>query len=143
MKKLLLVVIIIINASINFAQKQNAIQALEQKRYQLMIAGDTAELYNMLAPSLLYYHSNCRIDTKESFLMSIATKEIVHKNISVLSSSIRTYRKRTAIVTGTAMYDIVYQGKEMNLQMLFTNVYIKVHGHWLLVNRQTTKIPNA
>jgi hypothetical protein len=143
MKKNFYVLILLLKFIQVSAQNKTTIELLEQQRYKLMIAADTSELRFMLAPSLLYYHSNCRVDTKESFLKSIATKELEHKNITVLSSSTRIYRKRTAIVTGVAVYDIVYEGKAMNLTMLYTNVYIKTHGHWLLVSRQTTKLPNT
>ncbi len=116
-----------------------AIEAAENTRYRLMINADTAALADVLANSLVYIHSNGKIDTKQSFLQSIGSKELVHKNIVVYKKNIRIYRRTTAIITGECEYDIDYKGKPMKLNFVYTNVYYRLKGHWLLVNRQTCK----
>lgn len=122
------------------AQKAAKLAKLEAQRYKLMIAQDTAALSSLLAPSLQYYHSNGMLDTKQSLLVSIATKELVHKRITITEATNRLYRKKFGIVTGRATYEINYKGTDMVLDFVFTNVYYKLKGKWLLISRQTTKV---
>jgi carbonic anhydrase len=119
--------------------KQKIIEA-ENARYQAMIAQDTFALAGMLANSLQYYHSNGKLDTKQSILQSIATKELVHNNITIEEALVRVYQKKSALVSGKCKYDIVYKEVPMQLHFVYVNVYTRLKGKWILVNRQTTKI---
>jgi hypothetical protein len=140
MKIFFIVVICLLSYAPAFAQKSAVLAKLEAERYKLMIAEDTAALSKLIAPSVQYYHSNGMLDTKQSFLNSIATRELVHKKITVTESTNRIYRKHFGIVTGRATYDITYKGTDMVLNFVFTNVYYKYKGKWLLISRQTTKV---
>lgn len=138
--KLILVMGVVTFSNFSFAQKSKKLDAIEKKRYDLMIAQDTAALSKVLAPSLQYYHSNGMLDTKQSLLNSIGSKELVHKAITIDEHVNRIYRKKFAIVTGKCTYDINYKGNDMVLNFVFTNTYYKYKGRWLLISRQTTKI---
>ncbi len=133
------VIVILLFATIHVQAQVKALQDAEQQRYALMIAGDTTALSTMLAPSLIYYHSNGMADTKQSFLQSIATKTLVHKNITVEEQTTRKYGRKMGVVTGKCTYYINYNGEDMTLHFVFTNMYYKFKGKWLLVSRQTTK----
>jgi hypothetical protein len=141
MKKYVLLYSIVLFAQMAFGKnaKQKILLA-ETTRYAAMIAQDTFALAGMMANSLVYYHSNGMLDTKQSLLQSIATKELVHKNITIQDALVRVYQRKTAIVSGKCTYDIMYKGTAMQLHFVYVNVYTKLKGHWLLVNRQTTKI---
>jgi Domain of unknown function (DUF4440) len=119
---------------------QNQILRAEQLRYDAMIALDTNALKSMLAPSLQYYHSNGKLDTKQSLLISIGSKELVHQAITIEENLVRIFKRNTAIVSGKCVYKIIYHNVPMVLHFVFTNVYIRRRGKWLLANRQTTKI---
>jgi hypothetical protein len=121
-------------------KKYMQLQAAETARYTAMMANDTMVLKDMLANSLQYIHSNGMLDTKESFIHSMSTQELVHKNIAIQTQTIRIYRRKTGIVSGKCIYDIVYKGSAMTLSFFYTNVYYKLKGKWLLINRQTTKL---
>jgi hypothetical protein len=121
-------------------KQRNKVLLAEQQRYTAMINSDTTELNYQLAPSLIYYHSNGKLDTKQSLINSIATKELVHKKITIEENIVRIYQRKTAIVTGKCIYEIEYHNTPITLHFVFTNVYTKLHGQWILVNRQTTKI---
>jgi hypothetical protein len=120
--------------------QRTAVLKTEQQRYDAMINADTNELHYLLAPSLIYYHSNGKLDTKQSLLQSIATKELVHKKITIENNAVRIYQRKTAIVTGNCIYDITYHNTPMTLHFVYTNVLIRLHEKWILVSRQTTKI---
>ena len=141
MKNLILCGILLMQICI--AQAKNAKQKLllaETVRYNAMIAQDTFALAGMIANSLVYYHSNGKLDTKQSLLQSIASKELVHQKITIQDALVRVYQRKTGIVSGKCVYDIIYKGNAMQLHFVYVNVYTKLKGHWILVNRQTTKI---
>jgi ketosteroid isomerase-like protein len=121
------------------SKKQQQLLAIDAQRYKYMIAKDTSNLSALIAPSVQYIHSNGLIDTKQSLLQSIATGELIHKQITTTNNTVRIYRKNTAIITGEAIYNINYKGKDMTLNFVYTNVYYKLKGHWLLVHRHTCK----
>lgn len=141
MKNIIIAFVLMLLYINTYAKNQHdKVAQAEKERYAAMIAGDTFALAGMMTSSLVYYHSNGKLDTKQSLLQSIANKEIIHKNITIEENLIRIYQQKTAIVTGRCTYDINYHGTDMQLHFVFANVYIKLHGKWLLVNRQTTKI---
>jgi Domain of unknown function (DUF4440) len=137
MRLILCVIIFFYNANLN---AQHKLLQIDRQRYDLMIAQDTASLSSMIAPSLVYIHSNGMIDTKQSLLESIGTKTLVHKSISTSEDKVRVYRKRFAIVTGKAIYNINYHNEDMTLNFVYTNVYYKLKGHWILISRQTSPL---
>jgi Domain of unknown function (DUF4440) len=126
--------------SCSVSKQYNKVIQAEQMRYAAMMAGDTSALACMMTPSLQYYHSNGKLDTKQSLLASIASNELVHKKIIIEENKVRIYQRKSAIVTGKCMYEIVYKNIPMTMHFVFTNVYTKLGGKWLLVSRQTTKI---
>jgi hypothetical protein len=141
-KSIFLVLVFCCVCTINAFAKGKLLQKigeLERVRYNLMVQADTAALGKLIHNNCQYYHSNGMLDTKQKLLQSIATKELVHKNIVVTDAYYRFF-KSTAIVTGKATYDIVWKGEPMLLIFAFTNVYAKVKGKWLLVNRNTVKL---
>jgi hypothetical protein len=138
--KIIYTFLLCILATSLFANERAKILVLERQRYNLMEASDTTELSFLIASSVMYIHSNGMLDTKTSFLNSIATKELVHKKITTSEEVVRLYHKKMAIVTGKSIYDINWRGQDMTLNFFHTNVYYKVRGKWLLINRQTSKI---
>jgi ketosteroid isomerase-like protein len=139
MKNIFLIACLICIANVLLAQT-NAIEQIEQKRYRLMQLADTAALAAIMDDNCVYIHSNGMIDTKQSFLQSIATKNLIHKNITIQESAIRMLTKKVAVVTGKCVYDITYHNEDMVLKFVFTNIYQKQKGKWLLVNRQTSPL---
>jgi hypothetical protein len=131
--------ILLIMSCLN-AKAQHKLLQIDRQRYDLMIAKDTANLSAMMAPSLVYIHSNGMVDTKQSLLESIGTKTLIHKSITTSEDNVRIYKKRFAIITGKAVYDINYHNEDMNLKFVYTNVYYKLKGRWILVSRQTSPL---
>jgi hypothetical protein len=119
---------------------QHKLLEIDRQRYNLMIAQDTANLGAMLAPSLGYIHSNGMIDTKQSLLESIGNRTLIHKSINTTEDKVRIYKKRFAIITGKAVYNINYLKQDMTLQFVYTNVYYKLKGHWILISRQASPL---
>jgi Domain of unknown function (DUF4440) len=135
-----IILLLLSTAGIANKKQYQRILLAEQQRYDAMIDADTFALAGMMANSLVYYHSNGKLDTKQSLITSIASKELVHKKITIEENLVRIYHRKSAIVTGKCIYEIEYHNTPMILHFVFTNVYTKLHGQWILVNRQTTKI---
>jgi hypothetical protein len=46
-----------------------------------------------------------------------------------------------AIVTGKGVFSGVNSGTEFSLTLLFTEIYVKKNGQWLLASRHANRLP--
>ena len=116
------------------------ITQLEQQRIAAMMAADTATLDRILSPDLSYTHSSGKLETKEQFLDGIRTGALKYKTVAPEGLSVRLYDS-TAVVTGRCHFQVEAEGRPLDLQVRFTDVYVKRSGAWQLVAWQSTRLP--
>ena len=58
------------------------IKALEDRRYQAMLAGDTAVLDELCSDNLIYTHSKADYDDKRSYLHKVGTRYFTYLEIT-------------------------------------------------------------
>jgi hypothetical protein len=118
------------------------VMAIEKQRFLAMIKKDTAFLYQSLANDLLYCHTTGEVDTKESFIRSIADRMLDYKEMDLQGANTRSY-KNTVIINGK-MHIILYSKRDSKL-LDFTIKYLDVyHKHgkkWQLVAWQSARLP--
>lgn len=115
-----------------------AISRIESKRFEAMSKKDTNYLKFILSPDLVYTHSNGMVETKSDFIQSIATEKIIYQQIGVKEQKIRLY-EMTAVVTGIIHVKGMLQQKEFEIDIRYTDVYIKTND-WKLVVWQSLKL---
>jgi len=116
------------------------IEAIEARRVRAMLQRDTAALEPMLADGLTYAHSNGQIDTKASFLESIASGRLEYKSFDRDDVVVRVFGN-TAVVTGRAAVRVKTGGKDLAFSIRFTDVYVKNEGRWQMTAWQSTRLP--
>lgn len=119
-------------------QESEAISRIETKRYEAMTKADTVYLKFILSDDLVYTHSNGLVENKSEFIQSIISKKIVYKQIGVKEQKIKLYHK-TAVITGVVKVSGSLNGKDFEIDLRYTNVYIK-KDDWKLVVWQSLKI---
>lgn len=124
--------------SVYAQQEAEAISRIESKRYEAMTKADTGYLRFILSDDLVYTHSNGLVETKTDFIQSISSKKIVYKQIGVREQKIKLHQK-TAIVTGVLHVSGSLNGKDFDIDLRYTNVYIK-EKEWKLLAWQSLKI---
>ena len=113
----------------------------ELLRFEKMTQKDVYALEKMLSEDLVYTHSNAAMENKQQHLEAISSGRIVYKKMVRESVSLRIYGK-TALTNGVVQVEGVSNGNTFTLRLQYSAVYRKKHGDWLLLNWQSTKIPD-
>jgi len=124
------------------AQLAERIAALEDERYQAMIAGDIERLSRLLSDRLTYTHSTALTESKAEYLASVAKGVFRYRDIKVSERVIRD-AGGAALVTGRIAIDVLIDGQPKLLQSRFLNVWIEEAGGWRMIAWQSTPIPTA
>ena len=115
------------------------VREVTDRRFAAMVRADTAELDRLLAPDLTYTHSNGRVETREKFLASIASKALVYRSIEPSEVEIRLYGD-AAVATGRVEMKVSTGGQDQAFAARFTAVYVRQEGTWRLTVWQTTRL---
>lgn len=137
--KYILFLILSVSSHATFAQDEAmAISRIEAKRFEAMTKRDTNYLKFILSPDLVYTHSNGMVETKNDFIHSITTEKIIYQQIGIKEQKIKLFDK-TAVITGIVHVKGILQQKEFEIDIRYTDVYIK-NQDWKLVVWQSLKL---
>ena len=89
---------------------------------------------------LMFIHSNGWTENKQEFIQDIKSGKLRYTNIQVLEATVRVY-PTTAIVTGKGKFQVTLEGKDLELTLSYTEVYIQKDGKWLLASRHANRMP--
>ena len=126
-------------ASNDAGKVEQEIKQLESRRFRAMIDGDTGALAGILADELIYTHSSGRTDTKAQFIASLQSGELKYETINTDDVKVRIYGA-AAVVTGQASIKLKSKGQELDLQLRYTDVFVKHGRAWQMVAWQSTRI---
>jgi uncharacterized protein (TIGR02246 family) len=118
---------------------EREVREVTDRRFAAMVRADTAELDRLLAPDLIYTHSNGRVETREKFLASIASKALVYRSIEPSDVQVRVYGD-AAVATGRVEMKVSAADKDQAFAARFTAVYVRKDGLWRLAAWQTTRL---
>jgi hypothetical protein len=113
---------------------------LDSLRFQRMIIGDTNSLYSLLDDSLLYIHSNGLVESKQSFIHSIANRKIVYQKFEFLTRQ-KTIMSRNAIAyRGMVMVEGLFEQQPFRIRLAFSSMYRRKGNQFRLYYWQSTKL---
>jgi hypothetical protein len=104
----------------------------EQQRVNLLMAGKVDEVAALLSPTLTYTHSSSAFDTKEKFVESLRSGQLVYKSLKHRDVQVRFPTPDVAIVNGLSDVESVSAGQAQQVPLRFTIVYVKKNGVWLM-----------
>lgn len=116
------------------------IRALEDRRYQAMIAMDLDALGALLGDTLVYTHSSASVDDKTSYIEGIRAGKFVYKKAERSDERIDVYGD-VVVCAGEANFDLVVRGTPKKLRSRYLNVWSKGASGWQMVAWQSTPIP--
>ncbi len=140
--KMILLVVFIFNSIISFSQlkEADAVNQLHKKKFGWMINKKYDSLDLVLDPQIKFIHSNGWIQSKTEMINDLKSGKLNYTNIDVRESSARLFNQ-TVVITGKGTFKGLMPDKsEFDINLLYTEVYVKTKKQWRLVSRQATKI---
>ena len=122
------------------AGADTAVLAAHDKRIALTLAGDLAGLAAMMTDDLTYTHSSGVTETRAEFLAALKSGKYVYREIAPRDRRIRVHGD-AAIVSGPCHVVIEPGGKRTEIDLYFTELYVKESGQWRMALWQSTRLP--
>ena len=123
-------------------EAEKAVAAAHDKRIAATIAGDPAALGALMTDDLSYTHSSGVTESKAEFLAGLKSGKYLYREITPRERRIRVHGD-SAIVSGPAHIAIEPGGKRTEIDLYFSEVYVKQGGRWLMALWQSTRLPGA
>jgi len=118
-----------------------AVRAADDERIAAMLAADSAGLAAILSDQLHYAHSSGFIDTKASFIESLAGRHVVYESAEYVQRDFIPAGSGVMLMKGRARFKAV-RGAERNLLDLnFLAVWREEGGRWRFLAWQSSRNP--
>ncbi len=117
-----------------------AVKAAHDRRIALTIAADQAGLGAMMTDDLTYTHANAVTETKAEFLAGLKSGKYLYREITPRERRIRVHGD-AAIVSGPCHIVIEPGGQRTEIDLYFTELYVKDGGAWKMALWQSTRLP--
>jgi len=140
MKKLVTIFFFMLITNIIHAQskEETEVANVTEQLRKAMIAGDSAQLANLVSDKLVYGHSAGHIDNKQEFVQKIVSGKSKFVSIDISDQTI-AISGNTAIVHQKFNAATADNGKPGEVHLLVMLVWQKQHHHWILLARQAVK----
>ena len=115
------------------------ILALEDRRWSAQINKDEAELTALLSDELRYTHSTGSVDTKSSYMASILDNVVDYQTADRTDTEAQMVGS-AAVVTGKAVIGVEARGRQLELKVAYTVVWIERENGWQLLTWQSTPL---
>ena len=121
-----------------------AVLASEQARTRALLRRDIPALDTLLAPDLVYTHTNALRESKQEMLESMRSGRIRYDSLAMMKQEVR-WLWSGAVVTGEARVQALLApaAAPVRLTLRYTSVYRarSSKGAWELVAWQSTRVP--
>jgi ketosteroid isomerase-like protein len=121
---------------------EQAVLAAQDKRIELTVAGDLAGLGAAMSDDLSWTHSNANVETKAEFLEAIRSGKYRYQAMTFDDRRVRLHGDSTAIVSGTCRVQVTSSGRDLDIRLRFTELYVKQGGAWKMALWQSTRVPD-
>lgn len=140
MRKLCLSFLLILVAACSLsAGVEDDVIALDKAWAKAVVDNNVAEVERIVAPGLIYSHSDGVVDTREAYLKRLKTGTSDYQAIDISKISAKAFGD-TAIVNVRAVFRVLADGKQMNNELAYTHVYQKQDGKWRMIAHQSARI---
>ena len=114
--------------------------AAEQQFFSSLTSADMDTLDQILAIDFLLVDVMSGSEVTKTALMDVLRSGMLKFEVILpLEKRVRLY-ETTAIVTGRAQMNGMFNGERFAFNSRYTHVYVELHGHWQLVSAQGTQI---
>lgn len=115
--------------------------AVDRARTAALIAADRAALDATLAADLRYVHGNGLTQDRAAYLETAVNGAMTYTDITPLQQQVRVLAPQVALLTGSNRVAVRLDGKPLQLDVLYTAVYVQEAAGWRLTAWQSTPAP--
>jgi ketosteroid isomerase-like protein len=123
------------------AGTEDAVLGAQDKRIALTVAADVVALGAMMTDDLTWTHSNANVESKAQFLEAIRSGKYKYKSMTFEERKVRLHGD-AAIVSGTCRVQVTTDGREIDIKLRFTELYVMQRGAWKQALWQSTRVPD-
>jgi hypothetical protein len=118
---------------------EQSILELSKNKFQWMVTKNYDSLERVLDERLQFVHSNGWTENKQEFIADIKSGKLLYNNITVTEAVVRVY-SNSAVINGRGKFSVKLEGKDMEFDLKYTEVYIHRQGKWLLASRHANRM---
>lgn len=118
---------------------EKALASLHERKFGWLIHNQADSLSLLLDDQVQYIHSNGWVESKQEVLDDLRTGKLNYQSVLVQEAKVRIY-KDTGVVTGKGVFKVALDGKSIDINLLYTEVYVRHKKLWRLVSRHACKI---
>ncbi len=115
------------------------INNLHLKKFKWMEEKHFDSLSTLLHENVHYIHSNGWKETKEELLHNIQSNKLSYQGVTIQESEVRI-EGNTGIVTGKGTFNVSLDGKPMEIQLYYTEVYVITENGIRLMSRHACRM---
>lgn len=128
-----------VNASAQNAPAEKFVKAFSEKKNRWLISRNYDSLNLLLDQRCIYVHSNGWSQSAAEVIKDLQSKKMVYSNITITESQARQYESMV-IVTGKGRFQGSVSSKPFDMNLSFTEVYVKRKDSWKLVSRHSSRL---
>ncbi|MCS7043600.1 MAG: nuclear transport factor 2 family protein [Bryobacteraceae bacterium] len=139
--KQILAVLLLCAAGAWGADETRAVEEAERGWARGVTANDFALLEKVLAPDLVYTHSNGLVDSRDSYIESLRSGRSRYLKVDYSELKVRHITPDVALTHCRALVVTLQQGKETPMNLALLHVFVKRGGQWQMVAHQSARLP--
>ena len=120
---------------------EQEVREADARRLRAMVAVDIPALESILADDMTYTHANAWTQKKTEFIGTIKSGATKYESVATEDVKVRVYGT-VALMTGRAAVKAKSDGKDIDVQLRYLDVYVKQQDQWRMVAWQSTRIPS-
>jgi ketosteroid isomerase-like protein len=123
------------------ADEAKAVEEAERGWARGVTTNDFALLEKVLAPDLVYTHSNGLVDTRDTYIGNLKSGKSRYLKVDYSELKVRLLTPDVATANCRALVVTLQQGKETPMQLALLHVFKKNRGQWQMVAHQSARLP--
>jgi hypothetical protein len=122
--------------------REATLRSAELARFAAQVDVDAKVLDQLLDDGLEYVHSNGELDSKKSFIDSLASGKRDYVSSAPTIETVRIFGD-TAVIRGKAKVTVADNGQSKDLHIGYTDVWLWKDGRWQMTAWRSTRLPDS
>ncbi|HUL77452.1 MAG TPA: nuclear transport factor 2 family protein [Vicinamibacteria bacterium] len=119
---------------------EQAVLAAQDRRIAATVAGDITSLGALMTDDLTYTHSSGVVESKAEFLDGLKSGKYSYREITPRGRRTRVHGD-AAVVSGPCHIVIEPGGRRTEIDLTFTELYVREGGQWRMALWHSTRLP--